>query len=354
MKRLNRLRDTCQIFQAACYGLALLCAAPARADEMLVFPNITGAIRSAASEQHKKKELEPALDFFYSRSEGSLQVLAEFLLNRDENELERAQVGWSFAQGYTAWLGRFHTPISYWNTAYHHGAYLQPSISRPGIAEYEDHDGILPMHATGILIDGGIDMTAHRLVYSLSLGQGPTLEHTLEPFNLLSPNSRGKLSLGARIGLQAEESISNEYGLLLGYSDIPVLDEIPNRIHQTIAGVYLNRELASWRFLSEVTVVHTHFDAMPASGHTVFANAYAHAEYKFDPRWASYGRIEGSHHADAAYLNLFPDFVKSRAMAGVRWSPIHNHAFKLEASRNTRQDGHRYNELAAQWSMVFP
>ena len=354
MNRFARFSGLRRVLLPCGYGLALLFAWPASADEFLMFPNITGAVRNVAAPDHKKKELEPTIDFFYSRTEGSVQVLAEFLLSRDENELERAQLGWTSAQGYTAWLGRFHTPISYWNTAYHHGAYLQPSISRPGIAEYEDHGGIMPMHATGVLVDGGVELAPHRLVYSLSLGQGPTLEHSLEPFNLLSPRGNGKLSFAARVGLQSDESIANEYGFLLGYSDIPIVEEASNQIHQTIAGVYFNRETTRWRFLSEIIFLHTSFDVAQRQGSPTFANGYAHAEYKFNPQWASYGRVEGSYHADNAYLSLFPDFTKSRAMLGARWSPIRNHAVKFEVSHNRRQDGDNYNELAVQWSMVFP
>ena len=28
-------------------------------------------------------------------------------------------------------FGRYHTPINYWNTAFHHGQWLQTTISRP-------------------------------------------------------------------------------------------------------------------------------------------------------------------------------------------------------------------------------
>src|SRR6266702_1772959 len=46
-------------------------------------------------------------------------------------DVERLQIGYTFSDYATVWLGRFHTPYGYWNTAFHHGAQLQTSILRP-------------------------------------------------------------------------------------------------------------------------------------------------------------------------------------------------------------------------------
>lgn len=354
MKRSAQARLKDLAIKTACWTLALILAQAACAEELLLFPNITGALRSASSEGYKKQQLEPAVDFFYSLSNGPVQVLAEFLLSREENELERIQLGLTSAQGYTVWLGRFHTPVSYWNTAYHHGAYLQPSISRPGIAEYEDHQGIMPMHVMGALMNGGIEIHGHRLNYEFAAGQGPILKETLEPFNLLSPHGGGKLSVASKLSIQADENSANEQGIFLGYTDIPIMQGSPNTIRQTVAGLFINREVAQWRLLSEVTFLRTRYEVSLDQPKAIFANAYAHVEYKLNSHWTSYGRLEGSSRSDDAYLNMFPGFIKSRALFGARWTPIHNQAVKLELSHNRRQDGQAFNALGAQWSMVFP
>jgi hypothetical protein len=56
---------------------------------------------------------------------------------------------------------------------------------------------------------------------------------------------------------------------------------------------------------------------------------------------------------DNAYLNLFPETIVSREAAGARVNLARNQALKLEASRNERQDGLRFGQLALQWSMVY-
>ena len=51
------------------------------------------------------------------------------------------------------WLGRFHQPASAWNTEHHHGQYLQTDITRPYIERWEDEQGIIPQHITGLLLE---------------------------------------------------------------------------------------------------------------------------------------------------------------------------------------------------------
>ncbi len=353
MKQAHLLFYPGTVLKALAFALVLCGTRPAIAEEFLLFPSLTGVMRSAGGTDHHKRDLEPAIDFFYSRDQGSLRILAEFLLSRDENELERFQLGWKVTPGTTVWLGRFHTPTSYWNTTYHHGAYLQPSISRPGIADYEDLDGIMPMHLTGVLLEGSRPLFRRRLSYEFALGMGPVLQTKLEPLNLFSPRAQGKLSVAGKLSLQSEDNAADEQGLFFGYTEIPVQQTDPERIRQTLAGAFFNREYAQWRFLGELTVVHTSFETAQAQ-RQIFANAYLHTEYKLNPQWTAYARAEGSSHGDNAYVSLFPDFIKSRALLGARWTPAAQHAIKLEVSSNQRQDGHRYQELGVQWSMVFP
>ena len=64
-------------------------------------------------------------------------------------DIERLQIGYVFSDQVTGWAGRFHTPLGYWNTAFHHGAQIQTSVLRPRFLEFEDKGGILPAHTTG-------------------------------------------------------------------------------------------------------------------------------------------------------------------------------------------------------------
>src|SRR5439155_17845576 len=71
-----------------------------------------------------------SLDFYLTPEFGpNVRGLAElnFEVDRAGNvgvDLERWQLGYAFGDYATAWLGRFHTPFGYFNTAFHHGTWL--------------------------------------------------------------------------------------------------------------------------------------------------------------------------------------------------------------------------------------
>ncbi len=213
----------------------------AKAGDLLFFPSVTSVARDNSADIHKKHEIEPAVDMFFSMRRESFLLLAEFFVNRDEHELERLQFGFAPTPTDKIWLGRFHTPLSYWNTAYHHGAYLQPSITRPGIAEYEDGGGILPMHATGLLIDGSRERGQTRWNYEMAAGVGPTFTDALTPFSLTERGKHGRISLSAKLGFQPVGSETDETGIFGSYTEIPFINGLYTQAKQIVAGVFIPR-----------------------------------------------------------------------------------------------------------------
>lgn len=324
------------------------------ASDLLIFPSITGTARNTNEALYPRQEVQPALDIFFSIKRESFLFLAEYFVNRHERELERFQLGISPNSSNTIWLGRFHTPISYWNTTYHHGAYLQASIVRPGIADYEDEQGILPMHTTGLLWDGTQEFGQTRWNYKVAIGFGPILDDTLMPLNLLSPGERGRLSISAKLGFQPLSNETDETGVFGGYTEIPYASGPYTQAKQIVAGGFYNKIWNQWHFISELTLIHTRLESALKTSSSYFANAYVHAEYQFSGKLAGYGRIEASSNTENAYLQMFPGFISSRTLIGARWEPAPKQAIKLELMRNERQDNYRYNELDIQWSMVFP
>ena len=336
----------------------LLCAANAGtawSGELLVFPSVTGVMRTGGDANRKKQEIQPALDFFYTLEHGRILVLAEFLVTDEERELERLQVGFAATPFHKIWLGRYHNPLSYWDSAYHHGAYMQPSITRPGIAKFEDEQGVLPMHTTGILLEGSTALSKARLHYDLALGVGPLLGDALHPADILAPTSeRGRLGIGAKLGLRPADNETDETGVFAGYTEIPITGRPYTDTKQTVAGAYFNREWEQWRFTGELTAMRNRLESPQAVSRADFTNVYVHGEYKASGEWTGYGRLEASANAQNPYLDMFPGFIAGRVLIGSRWEPLRNQAVKFELWRGERQDGLWFNGLAAQWSAVFP
>jgi len=67
-------------------------------------------------------------------------------------------------------FGRYHTPIGYWNTAFHHGAWLQTTITRPDIVRFGGT--FIPIHFVGFLAEGNIPSGGAGLSYNVGVGNG--------------------------------------------------------------------------------------------------------------------------------------------------------------------------------------
>ena len=81
--------------------------------------------------------VRPTADFLYSYSGDNFRLLGEYVWSSSESELERLKLGWQTGDNSMLWFGRFHTTSKYWTTEYHHGQYLQTSITRPSVDEWE-------------------------------------------------------------------------------------------------------------------------------------------------------------------------------------------------------------------------
>jgi hypothetical protein len=92
-------------------------------------------------------------------------------------DVERMNVRWQ-GESFFIEAGRMHTSFGYWNNAYHHGRWLQPTIVRPRWVAFEDDDGLLPVHLVGI--DAGLKLkTASgsvNVVASIGNGRGAVVD----------------------------------------------------------------------------------------------------------------------------------------------------------------------------------
>jgi hypothetical protein len=85
-------------------------------------------------------------------------------------EVERSIIRYDYDDYFKLSFGRYHTPISYWNTAFHHGTWLQTTITRPEMVKI---GGIfIPIHFVGLLAEGNIPSGGLHLGYDVGLGNG--------------------------------------------------------------------------------------------------------------------------------------------------------------------------------------
>ncbi len=85
-------------------------------------------------------------------------------------ELERTIIRYDWNDNFKLSFGRYHTPVSYWNTAFHHGSWLQTTISRPEMIKFGSR--LLPVHFVGFQAEGDIPSGGAGLGYSVGVGNG--------------------------------------------------------------------------------------------------------------------------------------------------------------------------------------
>lgn len=67
-------------------------------------------------------------------------------------------------------LGRYHTPINYWNTAFHHGQWLQTTVARPDVTRFGGN--FIPVHFVGALLEGSHPAGGLNFNYKAGIGNG--------------------------------------------------------------------------------------------------------------------------------------------------------------------------------------
>ncbi|MDE2219031.1 MAG: hypothetical protein KGJ52_01515, partial [Gammaproteobacteria bacterium] len=128
-------------------------------------------------------------------------------------DLERAQIGYQFNDRATVWLGRFHTPYGYVNTALHHGSWINNSLRRPKFLQFEDNGGIVPAHSVGLWLTGSTHAGGGKFLYDAYVGNSQAIiGGALDQRN--AGNSDGHIGGGVRLAYQLTGGAAE--GLLLG------------------------------------------------------------------------------------------------------------------------------------------
>jgi hypothetical protein len=85
-------------------------------------------------------------------------------------EVERSILRYDVADELKLSGGRYHTPIGYWNTAFHHGTWLQTTVSRPEMVKYGSQ--FIPTHFVGAMAEGTLPSGDLGLGYMVGVGNG--------------------------------------------------------------------------------------------------------------------------------------------------------------------------------------
>jgi hypothetical protein len=345
----------------------LLCAPLARGDpwqyELLLLPSAqaVGTFNREAPVTEIVDEVVQ-LDTLFTVQKGPFKLFGEYLLSDHEGDLERFQLGWQATQDTIFWLGRYHQPTSVWNHDHHHGQYLQTSISRPFLDEWEDLGGILPQHFTGMLIESGHKaFGSWRLRAALAGGLAPIITPKgMEPYDLLHPDGEHhQAGVQARVSLHPGEFTETGFGLLVATNELPTIGltapPLPgiDHVDLKLLGAFAVYAADDWKLQATWYYAHTQLCSPTVAVNGSFEVGYVQAERRLPFDLTGFLRWEGS--ADAGrsdYLKLFPMMVRQRNVGGLRWDFVQRQALTLQLSDTNTLAGH-FSDIRLQWSAAF-
>lgn len=300
------------------------------------------------------------LDFYIAESIGPrLDVLTEFALELGIIDLERLQIGYLFSDALKMYVGRFHSAIGYWNTAYHHGAFLHTPIRRPFFLQFEDEGGVLPVHSVGLLASGRLFLGAGEVSYAALVGNGSSLIDEDGAF-VLDPNNESDPNKNKAVGVRAAFAPAGFRGLTLGasfYSSrVPYVGSTPLALDvmQTILAADLTFLEGPWEILAEYYGVR-HADTLTAANPKTSNHLYyVQAGYEFGEKVTPYARHEQTALDETdPYMLAIGAIDKRIETVGVRIRVGDQSAVKFEGRFVTDDGVDSHQEYGAQWAFTF-
>ena len=290
--------------------------------------------------------------FITSQLNDKFSFLAENVIEADQGtnefgiEPERLMLIYSLNDRFNLSVGRYHTAIGYYNTAYHHSALMQTTLGRPFLFQFEDEGGILPVHNVGASATGLISSSL-GLHYIAEIGNGRSVRTTISnPVQNVTDENNGKaFNLGFYVQPEAIP------GLRAGFSAYhDHLSPLNSRsIHENIFAGHVIYKTSHFEFLNEAVVLRHRPDGMDETVN--IPGFYSQISRQFG-NYRPYFRYE--------YLNvpgsdpLYSDVgLLHGPIVGLRYDLNEYSALKVEYGRDMRRALPSTNTLGTQLSFAF-
>lgn len=155
--------------------------------------------------------------------------------------LERSIIRYDYNDNFKLSFGQFHSPTSYYNTAFHHGGWLQTTIARPAPIDY--FSGPLPQHVLGMAAEGDIPSGAAGLGYIVGIGNGALgfgggdVNNNRSFFGEIHtrPRAVSGLQVGGSIWTDKRTRNGRDYRQLISGAHIVLKNETPELIAEVSA-----------------------------------------------------------------------------------------------------------------------
>ena len=288
-----------------------------------------------------------------SRINDKSSVLSEIVIGEGDAQsfdvdLERVLFKYEYNDHLKLSLGRYHTGIGYYNTAFHTGRWLQTTADRPLIMEFANDGGLLPTQAVGVSVTGAIPSHGLGLNYIAEYGSSDTIRPNINVEGAEEDENNGNhINVGAFI-------LPDKFpGLQIGgsfYHDrISDFDKGPSvRLGQSIVNAHVVYNGHGYEFLNEGFLIRHAY----ANSTTVYNMPAFYTQIsKRLGRWRPYFRYQ---YINANQGSTFNDVgLRHGPSFGSRYDFNDNVAFKLQLDHTLRRGLPDLNGLQTQMAFTF-
>ena len=203
--------------------------------------------------------------------------------------VERAFIRFDHSDLFKVSIGKFHTPINWWNTEFHHGQWLQTTISRPEMVEFGGK--FIPVHFVGILVEGALPAGGWNVNYQAGVGNGRGTVISL-------PGDTGDASGAPAWVLNVFTKPDRAFGLRLGGS--VYLDRIllptGQEFHEHIVAAHAVWQKGNPEVIAEIASIgHEELGGSLTTSNLAYYVQAAYRLPQFGQLWKPYYRFEHVH-----------------------------------------------------------
>ncbi len=263
-------------------------------------------------------------------------------------EVERLMVRYEVGDHLKFSAGRYHTPLGFWNTAYHHGLWLQTSVARPEMIKFGSR--FIPVHFVGLQVEGSFPKTNLVPGYFFGVGNG---RHD----NVARAGDAGDVNRHRAWLAGVNLRPAAVFGLMIGasaYRDRIAADV--GAVDETIISGHLALQTETPELIVEYAhIIHTPdrsgADATTSDGYYVQVAYRLPSPFEILKPYARWEEIT-TDRGDPVFGTSGLDH--QAFVAGLRYDFAMLAALKIEYRNERMVTSDRFHSLALQLSFVFP
>jgi len=305
-----------------------------------------------------------SLDLFMTaRISDKVSTLAEVLFIADNTnavtpDVERLLLTYRQSDYFVASVGRYHTWVGYYNTAFNYGEFLETTTDRPFMYAFDDQGGVLPMQEVGVNFTGKIPSGKLGLNYVVELGNGRAWGLNVEPTQNNQDANNSK-SINGGLFIRPEKISGLQMGFSVRHDNLTIPGPAVAETIATVHAVYVNN---GYEILNEGMLVRHVEDFGPVFTTDGFYTQFSRAFHAYRPyfRYQYFNApsndpvyvFSSANDYAPSYVNGFVGRVNGPSV-GIRYDFTAHSALKFQYDRISERDLPTTNGLTAQIAFTF-